>query len=55
MQNNFYTKPKFNTLNTISKRKDSVLFLDYLGHFFAGPLLDCYPAFFADLGSNGIV
>jgi hypothetical protein len=33
MQNNFYTKPKFNTLNTISKRKDSVLFLDYLGHF----------------------
>ncbi len=33
MQNNFYTKPKFNTSNTISKRKDSVLFLDYLEHF----------------------
>ena len=33
MQNNFYTKPKFNNPNTISKRKDSVLFLDYLGHF----------------------
>ena len=33
MQSNFYTKPKFNTPNTISKRKDSVLFLDYLEHF----------------------
>ena len=33
MQNNFYTKPKFNTPNTISKRKDSVLFVDYLAHF----------------------
>ena len=33
MQNNFYTKPKFNTPNTISKRKDSILFLDYLEHF----------------------
>ena len=33
MQNNFYTKPKFNTSNTISKRKDSVLYLDYLEHF----------------------
>ena len=33
MQNNFYTKPKFTNPNTISKRKDSVLFSDYLGHF----------------------
>ena len=33
MKSNFYTKPKFNTPNTISKRKDSILFLDYLGHF----------------------
>ena len=33
MQNNFCFKPKFNTPNTISKRKDSVLFLDYLEHF----------------------
>ena len=33
MQNNFYTKPKFNNPNTISKRKYSALFLDYLGHF----------------------
>jgi len=33
MQNNFYTKPKFTNPNTISKRKDSVLFLDYLEHF----------------------
>jgi integrase len=33
MQSNFYTKPKFNNPNTISKRKDSVLFLDYLAHF----------------------
>ena len=33
MHNNFHTKPKFNTPNTISKRKDSVLFLDYLAHF----------------------
>jgi hypothetical protein len=33
MQSNFYTKPKFNNPNTISKRKESGLFLDYLGHF----------------------
>ena len=33
MHSNFYTKPKFNNPNAISKRKDSVLFLDYLEHF----------------------
>ena len=33
MHNNFYTKPEFSTHNTISNRKDSVLFLDYLAHF----------------------
>ena len=33
MHSNFYTKPEFCTHNTISKRKDSVLFLDYLAHF----------------------
>ena len=33
MHSNFYTKPEFSTHNTISKRKDSVLFLDYLAHF----------------------
>ena len=33
MHSNFYTKPEFSTHNTISKRKDSVLFLDHLAHF----------------------